>query len=36
MRGTVIPIVDGIVGTVPSSLERVLGDLKIRGRIETI
>ena len=32
----VIPIVVGALETVPINLEKRLGDLEIRGRIETI
>ena len=36
MRLKVIPIVVGVLGTVPKSLEDRLEELEIRGRIETI
>ena len=32
----VVPIVIGVLGTVPKSLEKNLGELEVRGRIETI
>ena len=36
MKVTMIPIVVGVLGTVPKSLERRLEELKIKRRIETI
>ena len=36
MKVKVIPIVVGAHGTVPINLEKRVGDLEIRGRIETI
>ena len=36
MMVTVIPIVVGVLGMVPKSLENRLGELNIRGRIKTI
>jgi len=36
MKYKVIPIVVGVLGTVPIKLEKRLEDLEIRGRIETI
>ena len=36
MKVMVIPIVVGALGTVPKGLEKMLEELEIRGRIETI
>ena len=36
MKVTVIPIVIGVLGTVPKGLESRLEELEIRGRMETI
>ena len=36
MKMTVIPIVVGALGTVPKGMEKRLGELEIRGRIEAI
>ena len=36
MKVTVIPIVFGALGIVPKGLGKRLGELEIRGRIETI
>ena len=36
VRETVIPIVVGVLGTIPKGLEKRLEQLEIRGRIETI
>ena len=36
MKGKVVPIVIGALGTVPKALGKNLGELDIRGRIETI
>ena len=36
MKVTVIPVVIGILGTIPKSLERGLEELEIRERIENI
>ena len=36
MRVKVVPIVIGDLGTIPRALEKNLGELEIRGRIETI
>ena len=36
MKVKVIPIVINALGTVPKGLEKNLGELEIRGRIETI
>ena len=36
MKGKLIPIVVGVLGTIPKGLERGLENLEIRGRIDTI
>ena len=36
MKMKVVPIVIGALGTVPKALEKDLGELEIRGIIETI
>ena len=36
MKVTVIPIVIGVLGTIPKSLVKGLDDLEIRARVETI
>ena len=36
MKVKVVPIVIGGLGTVPKGLENSLGELEIRGRIETL
>ena len=36
MGVTVIPVVVGVLGTVPKDLERRIEELEIRGRIDTI
>ena len=36
MKLTVIPIVIGALGTVTKGLLKVLGDMEIRGRVETV
>ena len=36
MKVKVIPIVVGALGTVPKGIEKVLENLEIRGRIDTI
>ena len=36
MRLAVIPVVIGVIGTIPKGLERELEELKIGGGIETI
>ena len=36
MKVTVIPIVTGVLGTIPKGLIKGLEDVKIRGQVETI
>ena len=36
MKATVITIVNGALGTIIKGLVKELGDLEIRGRVETI
>ena len=36
IRVTVIPVVDGTLGTVPKNLEKRLEESEIKGRIEAI